>query len=250
VPLESEVIWLDEVQSTNSYLANLPRTGSARIVATWNQTGGRGRLGRQWVSPPGKSLAFSLELWPDVIPQSVSASWLGSLSLLTGVALAEAIGAAASGASTVKWPNDVLIESKKVAGVLGEIPESGRVVVGVGLNAFLESDELPTSWATSLNQHAVETLGQVAAIVESFLNKLHGALVDAREGFTPELMSRVEVSLATIGQEVRAEFPDGSSRTGEAVGIDRSGRLRVLFQDTGTVEAIDSADVWHLRPAR
>ena len=248
--VESEVIWLEQVDSTNTYLAALPKTGCARIVATWNQTGGRGRLGRQWVSPPGKSLALSLELWPDVIPQPVTASWPGSLSLVTGVALAEAISAAVSAPSTLKWPNDVLIDGKKVAGVLGEIPEPGRVVLGVGLNAFLELDELPTSWATSLNQHGVEIVEQVAAIVQSFLDKFHGALVEARDGLTPQLMSRVEVSLKTIGQEVRAEFPDGSSREGEAVGIDQSGRLRVLFQDSGMVEAIDSADVWHLRPAR
>jgi BirA family biotin operon repressor/biotin-[acetyl-CoA-carboxylase] ligase len=76
-----EAIWLDEVESTNSYLAALPNTNSSRIVASWNQTGGRGRLGRQWMSPAGKSLALSLELWPEVVPEHIDASWLGSLSL-------------------------------------------------------------------------------------------------------------------------------------------------------------------------
>lgn len=245
-----EVIWLDEVDSTNSYLAALPDTNSSRIVASWNQTGGRGRLGRQWVSPPGKSLALSLELWPEVVPEHLDASWLGSLSLLSGISLAKAIMSKVSLNPRVKWPNDVLIGGKKVAGVLGEIPQSGRVVVGLGLNAFLSADELPTSWATSLSQHGITELGDVATIVQSFVTQFHATLTEAKGGVTPHHLARIEEFLATIGQEVRAEFPDGSSRSGHAVGIDESGRLRVLFSDSGQIEAIDSADVWHLRPAR
>ena len=248
--VEGEVIWLDEVDSTNSYLADLPKTNSSRIVASWNQTGGRGRLSRQWVSPSGKSLALSLELWPEVVPEHIDASWLGVLSLVTGVSLAGAITAEVSLDARVKWPNDVLIDGKKVAGVLGEIPKPGRVVVGVGLNAFLSADELPTSWATSFSQHGITELGDVATVVRSFVTQFHATLAEAKGGVTPHHLARIEEFLETIGQEVRAEFPDGSSRSGEAVGIDGSGRLRVLFSDSGQIEAIDSADVWHLRPAR
>jgi BirA family biotin operon repressor/biotin-[acetyl-CoA-carboxylase] ligase len=245
-----ETIWLDAVESTNSYLAGLAPSSTSRIVATWNQTGGRGRLGRQWVSPPGKSLALSLELWPEIVPERFDAQWLGSLSLVTGVALASAISDEVSPSARVKWPNDVLIDGKKVAGVLGEIPQPRRVIVGVGLNIFLDTDELPTSWATSLSQHGVAEVNQAAAIVRSFLAHLYDALIGAKDGLTPTHSARIEAFIETIGQDVRAEFPDGTARTGEALGIDGSGRLRVLFLDTGQIEAVDSADVWHLRPAR
>ncbi|MEK9536433.1 MAG: biotin--[acetyl-CoA-carboxylase] ligase [Aquiluna sp.] len=245
-----EAIWLDEVESTNSYLSALPSSTTSRVIASWNQTGGRGRLGRQWVSPAGKSLALSLELWPEVVPGHIDAPWLGSLSLVTGVALARAIAEETSPGARVKWPNDVLIDGKKVAGVLGEIPQPGRVVVGVGLNVFFDADELPTSWATSLNQHGVSDLTQAAGVVRSFLSHLHEALTEAKDGLSPRHSARIEAFIETIGQEVRAEFPDGTARTGEALGIDESGRLRVLFLDTGQIEVVDSADVWHLRPAR
>jgi BirA family biotin operon repressor/biotin-[acetyl-CoA-carboxylase] ligase len=245
-----EAIWLDEVESTNSYLSTLPPSTISRVVASWNQTGGRGRLGRPWVSPAGKSLALSLELWPEVVPGHIDAPWLGSLSLVTGVALARAIAEEVSANARVKWPNDVLIDGKKVAGVLGEIPQPGRVVVGVGLNVFFDADELPTSGATSLSQHGVTEVNQVATIVRSFLEHLYDALIEAKDGLTPSHSARIEAFIETIGQEVRAEFPDGTARTGEALGIDESGRLRVLFLDTGTIEVVDSADVWHLRPAR
>jgi BirA family biotin operon repressor/biotin-[acetyl-CoA-carboxylase] ligase len=245
-----DAIWLDVVESTNSYLAGLSPSSSSRVVATWNQTGGRGRLGRQWVSPPGKSLALSLELWPEVIPEHLDTQWLGSLSLVTGVALARAIAEEVASGARVKWPNDVLIDGKKVAGVLGEIPQPRRVIVGVGLNVFLDADELPTSWATSLNQHGVSDLTQAADVVRSFLSHLHEALTEAKDGLSPRHSARIEAFIETIGQEVRAEFPDGTARTGEALGIDESGRLRVHFSDTGQIEVVDSADVWHLRPAR
>lgn len=248
--LVAETIWRDQVESTNSYLSQLAPTESSRIVATWNQTGGRGRLGREWVSPAGKSLAFSIELWPELVPQPIDTSWLGSLSLLTAASLASAISDHLTASVSIKWPNDVLIEGKKVAGILGEIPQPGRVVVGVGLNVWLDQEELPVSWATSLRAHGVTSEEIVASIGKQFVHTLHDSLTRAQQGLGDELSSWITDQLETIGQRVRVEFPDGASRTGMAEGIDSLSRLLVRFADTGEVEPVDSADIWHLRPER
>jgi len=114
------------------------------VVATDEQTEGRGRLGRTWQAPAGSSVLFSVVLEPDV-----PAERLPELSLVAGAAVAEALAAQANVATTVKHPNDVLIDGRKVAGILAESAE-GRVVLGVGVNVTQSQDELPADTATSL----------------------------------------------------------------------------------------------------
>lgn len=246
--LVADVTWLDEVDSTNAYLGAVPPSSGGRAVLSWNQTGGRGRLGREWVSPENKSLALSVELWEDLVPRTLDAQWLGTLSLLAGASLAKSIQPHVSGDVRVKWPNDVLIDSQKVAGILGEMPQPGRVILGVGINVWLDADELPTDLATSLALHGLRNASEVQQIVVSFLGTLHVALTEARGGLTSELVAFVKDHLGTLGHRVRVDYPDQSTRTGEAVDIDDSGRLLVHFVDTDTTEPVDAADVWHLRP--
>ena len=107
------------------------------MVATDEQTEGRGRLGRSWQAPAGTSLLFSIVLTP-----SVSAERLPELSVVAGAAVAEAVAAETGLATTVKPPNDVLVDGRKVAGVLAEANE-GRVTVGVGVNVSQTAAELP-----------------------------------------------------------------------------------------------------------
>lgn len=107
------------------------------VAATDFQSEGRGRLGRSWVAPPGSSLLFSLVLEPGVPPER-----LPELTPLAGRVVAEAVTALTGLATTVKAPNDVLVEDRKLAGILGEAAE-GRVVLGIGVNLRQRAGELP-----------------------------------------------------------------------------------------------------------
>lgn len=134
VSMWREVRWLDHTGSTNSDVAEEARRGGAEglAVATLEQRAGRGRMDRTWVAPPGTSLAFSMLLEPrPALPQ-----W-GWLSLLAGMAVHAAIDdlAPEPGRVQLKWPNDVLIDGRKVCGILSERvehPDGARAVIGIG----------------------------------------------------------------------------------------------------------------------
>jgi BirA family transcriptional regulator, biotin operon repressor / biotin---[acetyl-CoA-carboxylase] ligase len=133
--------FVDRCASTQRLLEG---AGEGAVVATDEQTEGRGRLGRTWHAPAGSSLLFSIVLEPNVPPER-----LPELSLVAGAAVAEALTTEANVDTTVKHPNDVLIGGRKVAGVLAESAE-GRVVLGVGVNVAQSRDEMPPDTATSL----------------------------------------------------------------------------------------------------
>jgi BirA family biotin operon repressor/biotin-[acetyl-CoA-carboxylase] ligase len=126
--------FVDRCASTQRLLDDA-REGA--VVATDEQTDGRGRLGRMWHAPAGTSLLFSIVLEPDVPSKR-----LPELSLVAGTAVAEALAAHANVEATVKHPNDVLLRGRKVAGILAESSE-GRVVLGIGVNVTQAHDELP-----------------------------------------------------------------------------------------------------------
>jgi BirA family biotin operon repressor/biotin-[acetyl-CoA-carboxylase] ligase len=132
------------------------------VVATDEQTEGRGRLGRAWHAPAGTSLLFSIVLEPQVPGER-----LPELSLVAGTAVAEAVAAETGLEMRVKHPNDVLVGGRKVAGILAESAE-GRVVLGIGVNVAQSRDELPMETATSLALEGahVDRAELLAAILE------------------------------------------------------------------------------------
>jgi BirA family biotin operon repressor/biotin-[acetyl-CoA-carboxylase] ligase len=248
-PLVDETLWLDEVESTNTFLSDRHSTGSA-VALSWNQTGGRGRLGREWVSPEGGSLALSVAVWPELVPRPLTPEWLGALALVTGASLADAIRPHVAEPVRLKWPNDVLVAGKKVAGSLGEVSADGRVVVGVGLNVSLTHDQLPTDLATSLTLHGFQPSVQLERVISAFVAELRDTLRGLEGGLTPEKRAWVAEQCDTLGRDVRVEFPGEITRNGTATDIDGAGRLLVHFDDSNVVESIDAADVIHLRPSR
>jgi len=132
------------------------------VAVADEQTEGRGRLGRAWVAPPGTSLLVSILLRPDVEPAR-----LPELSLVAGRACAEAIAETAGLETKVKFPNDVLVRGRKVAGILAEASE-GRVVLGVGVNVSQSAGELPAeprTPATSLLLEAGREIDQAELLV-------------------------------------------------------------------------------------
>lgn len=148
-------------------------------MATNHQTAGRGRLGRVWEDTPGASLLFSLLLEP-----AAQAERLPELSVLAAEAVAEALRDLTGLPATVKDPNDVLVEGRKVAGVLGEASE-GRVVLGIGVNVHQTAAELPLETRLPATSLALETGGEtdrgelLAAILER-LERRYDAWVTAR----------------------------------------------------------------------
>ena len=217
------------------------------VVATDRQTAGRGRLGRVWTAPPGRSLAMSVLLRP-----AVPSDALGWIPLLAGLAVVRTLRSLGGDAS-LKWPNDVLIAGRKVCGILTELlPDGSGVIAGIGVNLRLAEDELPVPTATSLLLEGVDA--DADAVATGILGELRD-LVDALAaagGSADASGVRAAVSAAcgTLGRPVRVELPSGEVLRGTATGIDGAGRLEVL-PETGAKDAgplaVSAGDVTHLR---
>ena len=232
--------------STNSDLLALaadPAVASFTALLTLNQTAGRGRLDRSWVAPAGTAVALSV-LVRDALASPL-ASWL---PLLAGLTLAEALDDVAPGRVVVKWPNDLLIEGRKVCGILIEVAPGGRdVVIGSGLNVAQSAEQLPVETATSLALAGFELdPGQLDTVLASYLTRLRNEL--EAPGPVSRVRDRVVARCATVGLRVRVALADGSDLVGVATGIDESGRLEVQSDGGGAV-TVAVGDVTHVRPA-
>jgi BirA family biotin operon repressor/biotin-[acetyl-CoA-carboxylase] ligase len=239
--------YLEEAGSTNDVLvgraSGLP---DLSVIVTANQTGGRGRLGRVWVSPPGKALAISILLKPAGL-QVESYGWF---PLLAGLAMSRAVATFVPARAAVKWPNDVLIEGAKVSGTLSELlPDLSGVVIGAGLNLTLERDELPTDTSTSLRVAGasadVDPDAVLAAYLTAFTTLYREFLTAGGDPVESTLRDSVVEGCDTIGRSVRVELPAGENLLGTATGIDEHGRL--LVRTDAGITAVAAGDVTHLR---
>lgn len=240
------------VPSTNDVAFRLAREGALHgdTVIAEHQSRGRGRRGRTWVSPEGRNLYCSIVLRPDL-----PASRAPEATFVAAVALARTVREAFGLPAAIKWPNDVRIEGRKVAGILTELDAAaGRVrfiVLGLGVNINLTADELPAEvrpLATSLR----EALGQ-SVDRALFTSALFARLEDEYDrwvegGFGPVREAWCALS-DTLGQRVRVTGGPGEAPLeGEAVDVDADGALRVR-RDDGTVERVLAGDVESLRDA-
>jgi BirA family biotin operon repressor/biotin-[acetyl-CoA-carboxylase] ligase len=242
--------------STNADLLAAARSGAAAgaVLIAEEQTAGRGRLDRSWQSQPGAALTFSVLLRPSEVPPP-HRSWL---PLLTGVAMASALQAAAGLEVNLKWPNDVLASADppggggKLAGILAE-QAGDAIVVGIGLNVSATKEELPTPLATSLWLQGAPRLDRQAILVAALRELEHWYLrwYDTSPPGDADASGLRAVYLrycATVGHDVRVELPGGSVLAGRAVDVDAAGRLLVGFD--GAVKAVSAGDVVHVRPRR
>jgi len=235
--------YVDQTGSTNTDLV-AAATLSPRdyphlsVLVTGSQTAGRGRTGRAWVSPAGKSLSISVL----VRPLGWSVESYGWLPLLAGVAMRRAVEIALPGRQVgLKWPNDVQVEGRKISGILSELlPGATGVVIGAGINLTLEKDELPIEAATSLLLEGSEISPD--DFLAGYLEALAGLLTNFND-----LPAIVRAECSTIGQNVRAIFPDASEQVGLATGIDDSGRLLISVPEMEELLAVSAADIQHLR---
>ncbi|WP_238998150.1 biotin--[acetyl-CoA-carboxylase] ligase [Nocardioides limicola] len=233
----------EESGSSNADAAELARAGAPHgtVVVVEHQTSGRGRLDRTWVSPARAALTFSVLLRPEIPPQAWP--WL---PLVTGYAVQTAL--AEAGVETgLKWPNDVLLGDRKVAGILVERVETDTgpvAVVGIGLNVTTTAAELPIEEATSIAEATGQTPDRtalLAGLVRALLSEYDAWLGQG----AATLREKYAARCVTLGRVVRVALPDGSELRGTATGIDGTGRLMVET-DAGTVP-VGAGDVVHVR---
>jgi len=209
---------LRETTSTNELARALAAAGAPHgtLVTTGFQSTGRGRQGRTWTAPPGRALLLSLVVrGPDAL-----------LPLRAGLAVADLAGPAA----LVKWPNDVLVEGRKVAGVLVEArPQEGWAVVGIGVNAAFLPDELPPE----LN---AGTLGRSPGALEATLGELLDHLGRRLTEPAAETLAALRTRDALLDRAL--SWPGGQ---GVGAGIDEDGRLRV--SGPGGEQTLDAGEV-------
>ncbi|WP_344947673.1 biotin--[acetyl-CoA-carboxylase] ligase [Sphaerisporangium flaviroseum] len=244
--LWSQLTVVDRTGSTNADLAQAAREGAREgaVLIAELQLAGRGRLGRVWTAPARSGLTFSVLLRPGVPP--VRQGWV---TLLVALAAASALRRVAGVDVRLKWPNDLLIGERKVAGVLAERVE-GAVVVGMGLNVTVRADELPVTTATSLSIEDAECADR-DPLIRAVLREIEAHYRDwvAADGDADAagLRSAYLAMSATVGQEVRVELPGERLLTGVATGVDGSGHL--IVHTGGADHALSVGDVVHIRPA-
>lgn len=202
------------------------------MVVAGRQRAGRGRLGRTWVSPPGASLLASVLLRPGL-----DSARLHLVTAAVGLAAAEACEQVAGGSAELKWPNDVVVDDRKLGGLLAEV-DGEAVVVGVGVNVNWPAEDLEPLAATALN-HLAGTAVDDAALLDWLLSG-----VDGWYGRWDDVAAAYRRRCTTLGRRVRVELL-AESFTGTAVDLDGAGNLMV---DVGTTRrTVTAGDVVHLR---
>jgi BirA family transcriptional regulator, biotin operon repressor / biotin---[acetyl-CoA-carboxylase] ligase len=226
-----------ETGSTNAdLLAAAEETATGTVLIAESQTAGRGRLDRSWVSPPQAGLTFSMLLRPE--PVRTRWSWL---PLLVGVGLAEAVGTYCEIETRLKWPNDLLIDGRKAAGILAQVADDA-VVVGIGLNVLTRRGELPEG-ATSLAAEGAARTDRdplLRAILRAIETRYNDWMAARDDG---DLRAAYRDRCATLDEEVTVTLPTGVPYRGRATDIDSAGRLLVGDR------AFAVGDVTHVRPA-
>jgi BirA family biotin operon repressor/biotin-[acetyl-CoA-carboxylase] ligase len=213
---------VDETGSTNTDLIVAAAAGAPdrSVLATRHQTAGRGRMDRRWDAPPGSNLLVSI-LFREVPALPHELTWR------VGLAACTACEAVAGFRPVLKWPNDLLLDGRKLAGMLAQAA-AGVVVAGIGLNV---------GWAppgAALLGDDVDPLDVLAALLR--------ALDDQPAEIFPEYRA----ALATLGRDVRVELPGGEDVHGRAIDVERDGRLVVLDQ-CGLTHRYDVGDIVHVR---
>lgn len=241
-----DIRYFDSIGSTNNE-ALAWATSDAKdlsLVIADEQTAGRGRLDRKWYTPPGAALAFSLILRPTADEKPHLTRIVG----LAALAVADALRTRGLVAQ-VKWPNDVLLNGRKVAGILIESVWSGEdvdyLVIGIGVNVLkgaVPSADLLQFPATSLE----ESLGP-AVERDKVLHDILAGIIALRPHLgTDSFITSWEKALAFRGEQVQVEEGNGTSITGKLLGLESDGSLR-LSNEAGASVTVRFGDV-HLRP--
>ena len=238
------LLFFQEVGSTMDEAVRRAERGTEEgtVVVAETQTASRGRQGRAWVSQTG-NLYLSVVLYPSL-------QTLPFLNSLCGVAVVRAIANISGLKPRIKWPNDILLDGKKVAGVLVESAIAGdqvhHSIIGIGINVALDADEIDeiAGGAISLNHASAGDIPR-DELLREILQQLDALYIQLNHGDTP--IEEWEELLDTLGQRVRVNW-QGEEYVGFADGIDAQGSL-LLREDSGRIRTLAAGDATSLRPA-
>lgn len=228
-----KAVLLTSTLSTQGDVLKLAEKGQAEgaVVIAEEQTGGRGRFGRQWFSPPGKGIWMSVLLRPDLPLQHTP-----QLTLLTGVAVCRAVRACSGADAGIKWPNDLLIDGRKVCGILLESTvedhEVRYCIAGIGVDVNFDPEDYPedlTTIATSLKMETGQSIDRtkLTAAILTELEQLYYLYQKEGFGVISALWEALSVSM---NREITVTNPHGVIE-GKAIGLDPSGALIVEKHD-------------------
>jgi BirA family transcriptional regulator, biotin operon repressor / biotin---[acetyl-CoA-carboxylase] ligase len=234
----------EETQSTNDVAEKLARDGVPEgvVVFAETQSRGRGRLGRKWISPARKGLWFSVLLRPDLRPQAAT-----QLTVAAATALVRAIHVHAGLHAEIKWPNDILIRGKKIAGVLtelsAELDHIKYIILGIGVDVNLAASDLPPDLrkvATSLKIETGQPIRR-ADLAAAILTELDRDYERIRHHEFAALADEWESHCSTLGRRVTIQMGERTLE-GRAESLDPDGAL-LLRTDHGHLERIIGGDV-------
>ena len=234
----------ERTTSTNDVIEKLARDGvkEGAVVFAESQTKGRGRLGRKWISPERKGLWFSVLLRPDLRPQETT-----QLTVASATALRRAIQSETGLNPEIKWPNDILIRGKKVAGILtelsAELDRVKHVILGVGVDVNLNANEFPAELRKTATSLKVETGRTVSRpeLATAILRELDHDYARVCGHFFADVADEWEAHCTTIGREVTIRTGERKIR-GRAESLDEDGAL-LLRTEHGHLERIIGGDV-------
>ncbi len=231
--------------STNNRAVEIAEKGGAHgtLVCADSQTGGRGRMGRRWESPPGVNLYFSLLLRPPIDPLQAS-----RLTLVAAVALAAAVEECSGLQTSLKWPNDLYLGGRKAAGILAEMSSDSdrlrHVVIGVGLNVNADLSVFPEDIrgkATSLRILSGGTFRRVEVLAR-FLDSFAECYGIFLSGGFRTLLPEWERRDMLAGKKVLLRYKDAEAR-GKALGVDESGMFLFRREGATRTEKVASGEI-------
>ena len=234
----------EQTTSTNDVIEKLARDGvkEGAVVFAESQTKGRGRLGRKWISPERKGLWFSVLLRPDLRPQETT-----RLTVASATALRRAIQTETGLDPEIKWPNDILIRGRKVAGILtelsAELDRVKHVILGIGVDVNLGANEFPAElrkMATSLRIESGETISR-PELATAILRELDHDYARVCGDFFADVADEWEAHCTTIGRTVTIQI-GGRRVRGRAESLGDDGAL-LLRTEHGHLERITGGDV-------
>ncbi|RJR52656.1 MAG: biotin--[acetyl-CoA-carboxylase] ligase [Desulfobacteraceae bacterium] len=237
------VLYYPSLESTNTLLKSLASQGApdGTLLLADEQTGGRGRMGRSWLSRPGANLLFSLLLRPQIEPEQVFA-----LTMILAISAAEVLRARASIPAKIKWPNDLYAGTKKLAGILTEFGVKGKmvdyVILGIGLNVHWHpaNQEETRGPATSVRMETGEDFPRAGLLV-AILKEFEKSYRKYMNGEIDLFFSKWNELSLILGRNVVVEAI-GDTLRGRAVQIDRSGAL-ILEEENGGIKRVLCGDV-------